>query len=48
MVLGKRPLSLIESVITLVTDDKDKEIYPKFKELDLFYGNRKKFKAYCT
>src|SRR5450755_4714433 len=29
-------------------DTDDKEIYPKIHIPDLFYGDRKKFKAYCN
>jgi hypothetical protein len=47
MILGKRAVSPTESVIGSVAGDK-KNIYPKIAIPDLFYGNRKKFKAYYT
>jgi Retrotransposon gag protein len=33
---------------TVNKESKDKEAYPKVQVPDLFYGDRKKFKAYCT
>jgi hypothetical protein len=47
MVLGKRAVSLIGSVFASVAGDK-KDIYFKVAVSDLFYGDRKKFKTYCT
>jgi hypothetical protein len=47
MVSGKRAVSPIRSVVIFVAKDK-KDIYSKIAVPDLFYGNRKKFKAYCT
>ena len=47
MVLDKRAASLIGNVVDSVAGDK-KDIYPKITVSDLFYGDRKKFKAYCT
>jgi hypothetical protein len=39
----------IGSVTSTVVDKKDdKEAYPKVQIPDLFYGDRKKFKAYYT
>ena len=29
-------------------DKEDKDVHPKVQTPDLFYGDRKKFKAYCT
>jgi hypothetical protein len=47
MVSGKRAVSLIKNIANSVAGDK-KDIYPKMAKPDLFYENRKKFKAYCT
>jgi hypothetical protein len=47
MALGKRAASLIGSVVASVAGDK-KNIYSKIAVPDLFYKDRKKFKAYCT
>ena len=33
---------------TVNKESKDKEAYPRVQVPDLFYGDRKKFKAYCT
>jgi hypothetical protein len=47
MILGKRAASPIGSVfISLAGDEQD--IYPKMAISDLFYEDRKKFKAYYT
>jgi hypothetical protein len=44
-----RALSPTGSVVTTTdTPAATKEAYPKVAEPDLFYGDRKKFKAYCT
>jgi hypothetical protein len=48
MSAGKRPVSLTESVVISVAGNKKKKVYLKLKKPDLFYGNRKKFKAYYT
>lgn len=48
MSISKRAASPTRSVTTSVADSKDKEVYPKVKEPDLFYGDRKKFKTYYT
>jgi hypothetical protein len=47
MALGKRAASPIGSVFVFVAGDK-KDIYFKVAVPDLFYRDRKKFKAYCT
>jgi hypothetical protein len=47
MILGKRAVSPTGSVINFVTKDK-KDIYSKIAVPDLFYKDRKKFKAYYT
>jgi hypothetical protein len=47
MVLGKRAVSLIGSVVISVTGNKN-DTYLKITISDLFYGDRKKFKAYYT
>jgi hypothetical protein len=47
MVLGKRAASPIKSVSVLVAENK-KNTYPKITIPNLFYGDRKKFKAYYT
>jgi hypothetical protein len=47
MILGKRAASPTGSVVSSVTGDK-KDIYSKIAIPDLFYEDRKKFKAYCT
>jgi hypothetical protein len=47
MALDKRVVSPIRSIINSVTGDK-KDIYPKIAVPDLFYEDRKKFKAYYT
>ena len=38
------PTGSIDTTVTTTV----KEVYPKVAEPDLFYGDRKKFKAYCT
>jgi hypothetical protein len=45
--LGKRAVSPIGSVVSSVAGDK-KNTYPKIAASDLFYRDRKKFKAYYT
>jgi hypothetical protein len=47
MILGKRAANPIGSVINFVAGDK-KDTYPKVAVSDLFYRDRKKFKAYYT
>jgi hypothetical protein len=47
MALGKRAASPIENIIGSVAGDK-KNTYLKIAVPDLFYENRKKFKAYYT
>jgi len=47
MALDKRAASPIGNVISSVTGDK-KDTYLKMAIPDLFYGDRKKFKTYCT
>jgi hypothetical protein len=47
MILGKRAVSPTGSVIGSVARDK-KDTYLKVTVSDLFYGDRKKFKVYCT
>jgi hypothetical protein len=47
IVSGKRAVSPIRSVISSVAGNK-KDTYLKIAVPDLFYENRKKFKAYCT
>jgi hypothetical protein len=47
MVSDKRAVSPTGSVINSVAGNK-KDIYSKIAAPDLFYGDRKKFKAYCT
>jgi hypothetical protein len=47
MVLGKRAASPTGNVISFVTGNK-KDTYPKITISNLFYGDRKKFKAYYT
>jgi hypothetical protein len=47
MALSKRAASPIRNVVSSVAGDK-KDIYPKIAVPDLFYKNRKKFKAYYT
>jgi hypothetical protein len=47
MILGKRAVSPIGSVVSSVTGDK-KDTYFKVAAPDLFYGDRKKFKVYYT
>jgi hypothetical protein len=47
MASGKRAASPTGSAIGSVAGDK-KDTYPKVAVPDLFYGDRKKFKAYCT
>jgi Retrotransposon gag protein len=47
MASGKRAVSPTGSVVGSVAGDK-KDTYPKVAVPDLFYGDRKKFKAYCT
>jgi membrane-anchored protein YejM (alkaline phosphatase superfamily) len=37
-----------ENTTVLITGKRDKEVYPKLKKSDLFYGDRKKFKIYYT
>jgi hypothetical protein len=44
----ERATSPTGSIDTTVTTSNLKEAYPKVAEPDLFYGDRKKFKAYCT
>jgi hypothetical protein len=46
MTSGKRAASLFGSVAVLITDVKNKDTYLKITVPDLFYGDRKKFKAY--
>jgi hypothetical protein len=45
MALDKRAVSPTGNVVGSVAGDK-KDIYPKVAVSDLFYKNRKKFKAY--
>jgi hypothetical protein len=47
MASSKRAVSPTGSIVTFVTGNK-KDIYPKIAVPDLFYGDRKKFKAYYT
>jgi hypothetical protein len=47
MASGKRAVSPTGSVIDSVAGDK-KDTYLKIAVSDLFYGDRKKFKAYYT
>jgi hypothetical protein len=47
MVSGKRAASPTGSIIDSVAGNK-KDTYPKITVPDLFYRDRKKFKAYCT
>jgi hypothetical protein len=47
MALGKRAASPTESVVSSVAGDK-KDTYSKIAVPDLFYRDRKKFKAYYT
>jgi hypothetical protein len=47
MISGKRAASPTESVVGSVTGNK-KDTYLKITIPDLFYKDRKKFKAYCT
>jgi len=47
MTSGKRAVSLIGNVAASVAENK-KDIYSKIMIPDLFYKDRKKFKAYCT
>jgi hypothetical protein len=47
MVLGKRAASPTGSIVSFIAGDK-KNTYPKIAVPDLFYGDRKKFKAYYT
>jgi hypothetical protein len=47
MALDKRAASPIENVVDSVAGNK-KNIYLKIAVSDLFYKDRKKFKAYCT
>jgi hypothetical protein len=48
MILGKRAASLTGSIVIFVTGHKDKDTYSKITVPDLFYRDRKKFKAYYT
>jgi hypothetical protein len=48
MASDKRAASPSENVTALITDAKDKDTYLKVTVPDLFYGDRKKFKAYYT
>jgi hypothetical protein len=47
MASGKRAVSLTENIVASVARNK-KDTYPKVAVPDLFYKDRKKFKAYCT
>jgi hypothetical protein len=47
MALSKRAVSPTGNIISSVAGDK-KNTYPKIAVPDLFYGDRKKFKAYYT
>jgi hypothetical protein len=47
MALGKRAASPTKNVVSSVAGDK-KNTYPKIAVPDLFYRDRKKFKAYYT
>jgi hypothetical protein len=47
MILGKRTVNLIKNVVSSVAGNK-KDTYSKVTISDLFYKNRKKFKAYYT
>ena len=47
MALGKRAASPTGSIVSSVARDK-KDTYPKVTVPDLFYEDRKKFKAYYT
>jgi hypothetical protein len=47
MASGKRAASPTGNIVISVAGDK-KNTYPKIAVPDLFYKNRKKFKAYCT
>jgi hypothetical protein len=48
MILGKRAVSLTGSIAIFIAGYKNKDIYSKIVVPDLFYGDRKKFKAYYT
>jgi hypothetical protein len=47
MISGKRAISPTGNVVNSVAGDK-KNTYSKIAVPDLFYGDRKKFKAYYT
>jgi hypothetical protein len=48
MVSGKRAANLTGNIAVFVTKTEKKDTYSKVAELDLFYGDKRKFKVYYT